>query len=131
MTLYGNDIDETTSVLEAGLEFTIDWDKVDFVGKAALESERERGVERHRVGFEVVGRGIARQGNPALIEGSEVGRVCSGTFSPTLEKAIGMAYLPSSAAADGFEFEIDVRGRKLPARTVPMPFYKRPKKKKA
>lgn len=129
LPLYGNDIDETTSVLEAGLEFTIDWDKSDFIGKAALEAERERGATRHRVGFEIVGRGIARQGNPALVEGSPAGCVCSGTFSPTLEKAIGMAYLPSSVPAEGHDFEIDVRGRRLPARTVPMPFYKRPKKR--
>jgi aminomethyltransferase len=77
------------------------------------------------VGFEVEGRGIARQGHAILSGGREVGRVTSGTFSPTFERALGMAYVETALAAPGTAIEIDVRGRAVPARVVPLPFYKR------
>lgn len=127
LPLYGNDIDETTSVLEAGLGFVIDWEKPEFVGREALHRQRERGIARRRVGFEVKERGIARHGHEVIIAGRPVGVVGSGTFSPTLEKAIGMTYVPTEFPEVGGDFEIDVRGRRLGAVTVPMPFYKRPK----
>jgi aminomethyltransferase len=130
LPLYGNDIDDTTTVLEAGLEFMIDWDKPDFLGLEALREQRERGLSRRRVGFELQGRGIARHGHPALSDGEAVGEVSSGAYAPWLEKAIGMAYLPVELAEPGTGFEIDVRGRRVPATVVPMPFYKRPKKKR-
>jgi len=127
LPLYGNDIDETVSVLEAGLEFIIDWTKEAFLGREALEAERARGVSRRRAGFEIRGKGIARHGQVAFVGGREAGFVASGSFAPALDKAIGMAYLPPGAAAPGTEFEVDVRGRRLPAVVVEMPFYRRPK----
>ncbi|NJN64782.1 MAG: glycine cleavage system aminomethyltransferase GcvT [Acidobacteria bacterium] len=127
LPLYGNDIDDTTTVLEAALEFVIDWEKRGFIGREALDAQRARGPSRRRVGFEVVDRGIARHGHGVFVRDEHVGHVSSGTFSPTLEKAIGMAYVPASMAAAGTEFEIDVRGKRLRAITIPMPFYKRPK----
>jgi aminomethyltransferase len=78
------------------------------------------------VGFEIQGRGIARQGHGILVAGAEVAKVASGTWSPTLEKAIGTALLPAELAADGQEVLIEVRRRQLPARIVPLPFYRRP-----
>ncbi len=129
MPLYGNDIDDTTTVLEAGLEWVVDWDKPQFVGRAALAAEKEQGSSRVRGGFEVKDKGIARHGNGVVIGGRAAGEVTSGTWSPTLGKAIGMAYFPANGAAVGTPFEVDVRGRRLPAEIVPLPFYKRPKKK--
>ena len=87
--------------------------------------QKAEGVSRRLAGFEMVDRAIARQGYPALVDGRVAGRVTSGTQTPFLKKAIGMAYLPLSHAAAGAEFEVDVRGRRARARVVPMPFYKR------
>lgn len=131
LPLYGNDIDESTNVLEAGLDFMVDWTKGDFLGKAALEAAREKGLSRVRVGFEVEGRGIARHGHDVYCEGEKVGTVTSGAYAPWLEKAIGMAYVPVASSGTGSGLEIDVRGRTLAARVVDLPFYKRPKKKKS
>lgn len=128
MPLYGNDIDDTTTVLEAGLDWIVDWAKDSFNGREALVTQRERGLSRVRAGFEVRGKGIARHGNVVVVDGVPVGEVCSGTWAPFLEKAIGMAYLPPSRSAAGTRFDIDVRGRTLPAEVVPLPFYKRPKR---
>lgn len=130
LPLYGNDIDETTTVLEAGLEFMVDWDKDSFVGLDTLRAQRETGPQRRRVGFELEGKGIARHGHDVLIGGEVQGKVTSGAYAPWLEKAIGMAYVPADRTETGTELEIDVRGRRLPAVVTPMPFYKRPKKKK-
>ncbi len=131
LPLYGNDIDEEVNVLEAGLEFTIDWEKDAFIGKDALVAAKEQGVARRRVGFEIVGRGIARHGHPVHAEGGDaLGVVGSGTFSPTLQKAIGMAIVPTAQAEVGTRLEVDVRGRRLPAVVTAMPFYRRPKTKK-
>ncbi len=129
MPLYGNDIDETTTPLEADLEFIVHWDKESFLGKEALVAQREAGVPRKRVGFEVRGRGIARHGHPVWLDGERVSEVTSGTMAPFLGKAIGMTYLPARRAEPGVEIEIEVRGRRLPAVTVPLPFYRRPKKR--
>jgi aminomethyltransferase len=127
LPLYGNDIDRTTNVIEAGLEFAIDWDNEHFLGRDVLERVRDEGPSRRRVGFEITGRGIARHGHRVLLDGTDVGTVSSGSFSPTLEKAIGMTYLPADRAAAGTEIEIDVRGRRLPARVIDLPFYRRRK----
>ncbi len=128
MPLYGNDIDETTTVLEAGLEWVVDFTKDDFHGRAALLAQKEKGVPRLRVGFELREKGIARHGNGVLLDGAPVGEVTSGTWAPHLERAIGMTYLPAARALPGTPFEVDVRGRRLPAEVVPLPFYKRAKK---
>jgi aminomethyltransferase len=124
MRLYGNDIDETTTVLEAGLGWTIGWDKGDFIGRDRLLEQKERGPARALVGFEMIDRGIARHGYPVMSEGASVGTVTSGTQTPFLQKAIGMAYVPVALSAPATQIEIDVRGRRLKAHVVPMPFYK-------
>ena len=125
MALYGNDIDETTTVLEADLGWIVKWKKGDFVGREALLRQREEGVPRKLVGFEMTGRAIARHGYAALHDGVEVGRVTSGSFAPFLKKRIGMAYLPPKLGEPGTEFAVRIRDRAEPAVVVPTPFYKR------
>lgn len=131
MRLYGNDIDETTTPLEADLGWTIGWQKNDFdntIGAAALRGQKAAGVRRKIVGFEMVDPGIARHGcgvSVGATGSAPVGKVTSGTQTPYLKKAIGMAYLPVEHATPGAEFHVDIRGRLARARVVPMPFYKR------
>ena len=125
LRLYGNDIDETTSVLEAGLGWTIGWGNDTFIGRERLLEQKDKGVSRKLVGFEMLERGIARHGYPVMRDGKPVGVVTSGTQTPFLKKAIGMAYVPADQAAAGSEIEIDLRGRLSKARVVKMPFYKR------
>jgi len=127
MRLYGNDMDDTTTVLEADLGWIVGWKKADFTGAEVLRRQKADGVERKLVGFEVLERGIARQGHPVLVDGRPAGVVTSGTQTPFLKKAIGMAYVPADRTAAATEFEIDVRGRRLRAQVVPTPFYKRPR----
>ncbi len=125
MRLYGNDMDETTSVLEADLGWIVGWKKDGFIGADALRRQRAEGVSRKLVGFEVLERAIARHGYPVYVDGRQAGVVTSGTQTPYLKKAIGMAYLPADRATPGEAFEIDVRGRRVRAQVVPMPFYRR------
>jgi aminomethyltransferase len=125
MALYGHELDDSTTPLEAALEWTVKWKKGDFIGRDALLAQREAGPGRRLAGFEVSGRGIARQGSAVLVGGAKVGVVTSGTWSPTFEKALGMAYLGAEYAAPGCEIELEVRGRKLAGRTVELPFYRR------
>jgi aminomethyltransferase len=124
MHLSGQDIDETTTVLEADLGWVVGWKKADFIGKAALDQQKSAGVSRKLVGFEMLAPGIARHGYKAFTPAGE-GSVTSGTQTPLLKKAIGFAYLPITATALGSEFEIEIRGRLVPARVVPRQFYKR------
>jgi glycine cleavage system T protein (aminomethyltransferase) len=125
MRLYGNDIDDTTTALEADLSWIVGWKKDDFVGAAALRAQKAAGVTRKIAGFEMIDRGIARHGHDVYVGDAKAGAVTSGTQTPFLKKAIGMAYLPVDQAAPGTEFEVDIRGRRARARVVPMPFYKR------
>jgi aminomethyltransferase len=125
MRLYGNDIDDHVTPLEADLDWIVGWEKGGFVGLDALANQRAAGIRRKLIGFEVLDRGIARPGHEAFAGGDNVGIVTSGTQTPYLKKAIGMAYLRVECAAEGFEFEIDIRGRRVRARIVPMPFYRR------
>ena len=125
MALYGHELDESTTPLEAALEWTVKWQKGDFIGRDALLTERQAGPGRRLTGFEITGRGIARQGSPVLVGGEPSGEVTSGTWSPTLEKAIGMAYLEAEHAVAEREIELEVRGRRLAGRTVELPFYRR------
>jgi len=127
MALYGHEIDETTTPFEAGLGWVVKLDKGEFLGREALLAQRAAGAPRKLVGFEVEGRGIARQGHAVLADGAPVGAVTSGTFSPTLEKALGMAYVPTRLEAPGNRLAIEVRGRELAAAVVPLPFYRRAK----
>ena len=99
--------------------------KGDFLGRDALAAQKQAGVARKLVGFEMVDRGIARHGYPARTPAGD-GVVTSGTHSPTLGKPIGLAMLPAAAGAIGTEFDVDIRGRAARARVVPTPFYKRP-----
>jgi aminomethyltransferase len=125
MRLHGNDIDETTSVLEADLGWIVGWKKSDFIGADALRGQRVAGVSRKLAGFEMTAPGIARQGYPVYIGQDPAGVVTSGTQTPYLKKAIGFAYLPASHAAPGSEFDVEIRGRRVGARVVTVPFYRR------
>ena len=127
MRLHGNDIDETTTALEADLGWIVGWKKDDFIGAARLRDQKAHGVGRRLVGFEMLDRGIARHGYDAYVRDARVGVVTSGTQTPYLKKAIGMAYLPLDQSAPDAEFDVDIRGRRTRARVVPMPFYKRQK----
>lgn len=124
MALYGNDIDDTVTPWEADLAWIVKLAKGDFIGRDALVAQREAGVPRRLVGFDMVDRGIARHGYPARTRHGD-GLVTSGTHSPTLGRPIGLALLPTPAAEIGTEFEVDIRGRAARARIVPTPFYKR------
>jgi len=128
MALYGHEIDETTTPFEAGLDWVVKLGKgCDFQGRDTLAAQKAQGVPRKLVGFEVEGRGIARQGHGVVSEGAQVGSVTSGTWSPTFEKALGLAYVPPELAAPGTKLAIDVRGKTLPAVVVETPFYRRPR----
>jgi aminomethyltransferase len=125
MRLYGNDMDETTTVLEADLGWIVGWKKADFIGADVLRRQKQEGVARKLAGFEVLDRAIARQGYDVYVDGRKAGVVTSGTQTPYVKKPIGMAYLPADRTAAGTGFEIEIRGRRVPAQVVPMPFYKR------
>jgi aminomethyltransferase len=127
MALYGHEITEDTTLLEANLGWITKLDKGDFTGREALARQKEEGVRRRLVGFEVTERGIARDDQDVLVGGERVGRVTSGSPAPYLKKNIGMAYVPAEMANEGRELQIDVRGRAVAARVVPTPFYKRKK----
>jgi aminomethyltransferase len=125
MLLYGNDIDEKTTLLEAQLGWIVKPEKGDFIGRNALLLEKQQGVRRKLVGFEMLGREIAREHYPVMVDGREAGYVTSGSPSITLKKNIGLAYLPVDAAALGTLFQVSVRGRLCEAKVAPTPFYKR------
>ena len=126
LSLYGNDIDETTNPLEAGLGWVVKLDKGDFIGRAALQKVKEHGPVRKLVGFEMAGRGIARHGYPLLdATGQKVGVCTSGSPGPTVGKNIGLGYLPAPLTAVGTPFVVDCRGRAVEAVVVKTPFYKR------
>ena len=127
MRLHGNDIDESRTVLDADLGWIVGWKKDDFIGADALRRQKAEGVRDKIVGFEMLDRGIARQGYPIFAGDQQVGVVTSGTQTPFLKKAIGMGYVPAALAVAGTEFDVDIRGRRTRARAVPMPFYKRQK----
>ncbi|MEZ5285496.1 MAG: glycine cleavage system aminomethyltransferase GcvT [Vicinamibacterales bacterium] len=128
MRLYGNDMDETSTVLEADLGWIVGWKKPAFLGHDVLHAQKADGVSKKMVGFEMVDRAIARHGYPVWHGGQPVGVVTSGTQTPFLKKAIGMAYVPPALTTPGTELEIEIRGRRSRATVVPMPFYKREKK---
>jgi aminomethyltransferase len=121
--LYGHELDEETSPLEAGLSWLVKLNKGEFLGKAALVREKERGVARMLAGFELTGRAIARQGFTVLHNGREIGKVTSGTFAPTVGKSLALALVSTGAKAVEGDFAVDVRGKKEPATIRPIPFY--------
>jgi aminomethyltransferase len=121
--LYGNDIDETTNPLEAGLKWTIDFSS-EFIGRAALEEIRAAKLKRKLVGFEMLDKGVPRQHYAIVRDGKTVGEVTSGALSPTLGKSIGLAYIDVPHHKRGTEIEIQIRKRHVPAKVVKTPFYK-------
>jgi glycine cleavage system T protein (aminomethyltransferase) len=127
LMLYGNDIDETTNPLEAGLGWVVKMDKGDFVGREALAKVKAAPLTRKLVGFEVTGRGIARHGYPLLDTAAQAVGICtSGSPGPTVGKNIGLGYLPAAMSEVGAPFLVDCRGKHVEARVVATPFYKRP-----
>lgn len=122
--LYGNDIDDRHTPLEAGLGWVVKLDKDDFLGKAALVKQKQVGVRQRLAGFMLKERGFPRHGYEVRIEGEPAGEVTSGTVSPSLEQGIGLAYVPAEASKPGSALEIMVRDKSVPAEVVRAPFYK-------
>jgi len=123
--LYGNDIDDDHTPLEANLGWIVKLDKADFIGKAALEKQKAAGIPRKLIGFELTEAGIPRPHYPNLKDGKKVGEVTSGTMGPSVKKAIGIGYVPPTLAAEGSTFQVEIRGRPVAAKVVKTPFYKR------
>ncbi|MGC3997030.1 MAG: glycine cleavage system aminomethyltransferase GcvT [Anaeromyxobacter sp.] len=123
--LYGSDMGDETTPLEAGLGWVVKLDKGDFIGRDALVGQKQQGLARKLVGFVLTDAGIARHGYPVLQEGRRVGEVTSGTRSPSLGTSLGLAYVPPALAAEGSTFSIEIRGRPAAARAVKTPFYTR------
>jgi aminomethyltransferase len=122
--LYGNDIDDTTSPIEAGLGWITKFTK-EFTNSAALKAQKEAGVARKLVGIKLLERGVPRHGYPIVdADGNAVGEVTSGTMAPSLNEAIGMAYVPTASAAPGSTVFVEIRGKALKAEVVSLPFYK-------
>ena len=125
LSLYGQDIDETTTPLEAGLGWLVHLDsKGDFIGREILEKQKKEGVAKRLVGLQMEGRHIARHGYPVLSDEGVVGEVTSGTFSPTLGKAIALAYVSTPLSKIGQKLEVKIRGKNYPATVVKKPFYR-------
>lgn len=125
MALYGLDIDETTTPLEAGLGWLVHLDsKGDFIGRSVLEQQKSSGVQRRLVGLRLQGRNIARHGYPVRSAGEVVGEITSGTLSPTLGYPVALAYVPTSLFSIGQQLEVEIRSKAYPAIVVKKPFYR-------
>jgi aminomethyltransferase len=124
MALYGNDIDDTVTPLEANLAWLVKLKKGEFVGSDVLNAQKANGVTKKLVGFTLGDRNIARHGYPVFANGEASGVVCSGTMSPTLGVPIGTAYVPAALSKEGSTFEVEIRGKRVPATVVKPPFYK-------
>lgn len=127
LPLYGNELSSEISPLEAGIGFFVKLAKEKFVGKEALEAQKEKGVPRKLVGLEMVERGIARSHYPIQKSGEEVGFITSGSFSPTLNKNIALGLIRADLAEVGSTFDVIIRGKAVKAQIIPTPFYKRTK----
>jgi aminomethyltransferase len=121
--LYGNDIDETTHPLEAGLGWITKLNKGEFLGRDVLLKAKAEGLKRKLIGLEVEGKVPARHGYEIFKDGKNIGHVTSGTFSPTLQKAIAVAYVDTPFAVDGTLLKVNARGREISAKVIPTPFY--------
>lgn len=127
MALYGQDIDETTTPLEAGMGWLVHLDRVgEFLGRSVLEQQKQDGVKRRLVGLRMAGRNIARHDYPVIHAGATVGKVTSGMLSPTLEYPIALAYVPAELSKLNQELEVEIRGKLYPTIVVKRPFYKSP-----
>jgi len=127
MCLYGHEIDEETTLLEANLGWITKLAKGEFIGREALQKQKAEGVKRKLIGFEVTDRGIARDGQDILVDGTRIGNVTSGSPAPFLKKNIGMGYVPTEFADAEQQIQIDVRGKMIGGQVVSLPFYKRPR----
>jgi aminomethyltransferase len=125
MALYGQDIDDTTTPLEAGLGWLVHLDKGDFIGRSILETQKQAGPPRRLVGLQMQGRNIARHGYPVLTDGEPIGEVTSGTLGPTVGQPIALAYVPAAFSKLGQTLEVEIRGKSYPAVVVKKPFYRR------
>ena len=125
MPLYGHELNDEISPVEAGISMFIDWNKTGDTARMRINQVKAAGPARKRIGFEITGRGIAREGAEVAVQGRKCGWVTSGSMSPTLGKTIGMAYVETAFSAQGSEIEVLVRGQAVPARVVKLPFYKR------
>ncbi len=125
--LYGHELDEETTLLEANLGWIAKLDKGEFIGSEVLAGQKQYGTRKKLVGFEMTDRGIARDDYPVRVDGRVVGRVTSGSYAPYVRKNIGLAYVPTEHAQPDREILIEIRGRNVPARVVPLPFYRRSK----
>ncbi len=123
--LYGNDIDDETTPLEAGLGWIVKLKKGDCVGKGALEAQKAKGIARRLVGFVVKDKAFPRHGYPVWVGGKQSGTVRSGIVAPSLGDPIGTAYLPPAVAKPGTTFEVEIRGKRFPAEVVETPFWKK------
>ena len=123
--LYGNDIDDYHTPLEAGLGWIVKMDKAEFVGKPVLEAQKRDGVKRKLVGFALTEAGIPRHGYPIALDSKRVGEVTSGTMGPSVKKAIGMGYVPTGLSLEGSTFHVEIRGRPVGAKVVKTPFWKK------
>jgi aminomethyltransferase len=124
MALYGNDIDDTVTPLEANLGWLVKLKKGEFVGSSVLNDQKTNGVAKKLIGFTLGDRNIARHGYPVYVAGEQSGVVCSGTMSPTLGTPIGTCYLPTALAKEGSTFDVEIRGKRVPATVAKTPFYK-------
>jgi aminomethyltransferase len=127
MPLYGHELTEDIDPFQAGLGWAVKMDKGNFIGREALARRREDKNLRQRVGIELEGKRLAREGALVMKDGKAIGTVTSGTFSPTLARAIAMAYVDPACASPGTTCEVDIRGKPAAARVVPLPFYQRTK----
>jgi aminomethyltransferase len=123
MCLYGNDIDENVSPYEARLGFTVKLAKSDFIGKSALEKEKAEGTKLLRIGLRATAQGVPRAAYEIQKDGKTIGKLTSGTFSPTLNCGVGMGYVPREYATEGQSLGIMIRGRRLDAVVTKFPFY--------
>jgi len=126
LCLYGNDIDETTTPLEAGLRWTVAFDKGDFIGREALIRQDDEGIKRRLMGFQMLDRSIARTHHAVYHKDRCIGEVTSGAPAPSLKYNIGLAYLPIEISKINTKIEIEIRGRRHPAKVVRTPFYQAP-----
>jgi aminomethyltransferase len=125
LMLYGADICEKTTPLEAGLDWTVKLDKEEFIGKKALEKQKKEGLTKKMTGVELSGRGVLRGGCTILKDGEKIGQTTSGTYSPTLKKSIALAYIQTEHAKEQNPIQVELRGKTQQAKTAKTPFYKR------
>jgi glycine cleavage system T protein (aminomethyltransferase) len=123
--LYGNDIDDAHTPLEAGLGWIVKMEKGEFVGREALQKQKAEGVRRKLVGFELIGAGVPRHGYSLLKDANPIGEVTSGTMGPSVKKPIGIGYARPDLSAEGSNFDVEIRGRAVPAKVVKTPFWKK------